>query len=116
MKSANFHIALVTAPDLKTARRLARAALDARLIACANLVPRVESHYRWQGKIERGSEVLMILKTTTKCLAKLEKLIIGVHPYDTPEFVIVDLRGGNRRYLDWLEAGVNPSELGSTSD
>ena len=105
MNAARFSIALVTAPDLKTARRLARVALDARLIACANLIPRIESHYRWQGKIERGSEVLMILKTTAKCLAKLEKLIIAAHPYDTPEFIIIDLRGGNRRYLDWLKAG-----------
>lgn len=105
MRSANFRIALVTAPDLKTARRLARAALDARLIACANLVPRIESHYRWRGKIERGSEVLMILKTTAKCLVKLEKFIIAAHPYDTPEFIVIDLRGGNRRYLDWLDAG-----------
>ena len=109
MNPANFHIALVTVPDLKTARRLARAALDARLIACANLVPRIESHYRWHGKIERGSEVLMILKTTTKCLAKLEKLIIAAHPYDTPEFVVIDLRGGNRRYLDWLATGCEPT-------
>jgi periplasmic divalent cation tolerance protein len=109
MRSAKFRIVLVTAPDLKTARRLARAALDARLIACANLVPRIESHYRWKGKIERSSEVLMILKTTTKCLAKLEKLIIAGHPYDTPEFVVVDLRGGNRRYLDWLSAGCEPN-------
>jgi periplasmic divalent cation tolerance protein len=109
MKPANFCIALVTAPDLKTARRLARAALNARLIACANLVPRVESHYRWQGKIERGSEVLMILKTTAKCLAKLEKLIIAAHPYDTPEFIVIALRGGNRRYLDWLHTGCEPT-------
>jgi periplasmic divalent cation tolerance protein len=109
MKATNFRIALVTAPDLKTARQLARAALDARLIACANLVPRVESHYRWQGKIERSSEVLMILKTTARCLAKLEKLIITKHPYDTPEFIIMDLRGGNRRYLDWLKTGCEPN-------
>ena len=109
MKATDFRIALVTAPDLKTARRLARAALDARLVACANLIARVESHYRWQGKVERGSEVLMILKTTAKCLAKLEKLIITKHPYDTPEFIIIDLRGGNRRYLDWLKTGCEPN-------
>jgi periplasmic divalent cation tolerance protein len=109
MKATNFRIVLVTAPDLKTARHLARAALDARLIACANLIPRVESHYRWQGKLERGSEVLMILKTTAKCLAKLEKLIVTKHPYDTPEFIVIDLRGGNRRYLDWLETGCEPN-------
>jgi len=108
MKLAGFRIALVTAPDLKIARRLARAALDARLIACANLIPRVESHYRWQGKIERTSEVLMILKTTAKCVQKLEKLIVAQHPYETPEFIILDLRGGNRRYLDWLDTGCSP--------
>ena len=108
MSSAQFRIALVTAPDLKTARRLARAALKARLIACANLIPGIESHYRWEGKIERGSEVLIVLKTTAKCIGKLEKLIIAEHPYDTPEFVILDLRGGNKRYLDWLETGCKP--------
>jgi len=112
MKPTPFHIALVTAPDLKTARRLARAALDARLIACANLIPRVESHYRWQGKIERGTEVLMMLKTTARCAKQLEKLIIGEHPYDTPEFVFLDLRGGNKRYLKWLETGCKPSGTG----
>src|SRR3569833_2927249 len=105
MALAQFRIALVTAPDLKTARRLARAALEARLIACANLIPRIESHYHWQGKIERSSEVLMILKTTAKCLKQLEILIITNHPYDTPEFVILDLRGGNKKYLDWLKTG-----------
>jgi periplasmic divalent cation tolerance protein len=109
MTTAKFHIVLVTAPDLKTARRLARAALDARLIACANLVPNIESHYRWQGKIERASEVLMILKTTVKCLPKLEKLILTKHPYDTPEFVVLDMRGGNKRYLDWLKRGCEPT-------
>ena len=55
--AAKSAIVLVTAPDLKTARALAKAALRARLIACANLIPRIESHYRWQGKIESGTEV-----------------------------------------------------------
>src|ERR1041385_8616775 len=112
MNPAQFRIALVTAPDVKTARRLARVALAARLIACANILPRVESHYRWQGKIERSSEVLLILKTTAKCLGKLEKLIVAKHPYDTPEFVILDVRGGNKRYLNWLETGCEPSGNG----
>ncbi len=112
MSPAHFRITFVTAPDLKTARRLARTALDARLIACANLLPRVESHYRWQGKIERASEVLMILKTTAKCLGRLEKLIVAEHPYDTPEFVVLDLRGGNQRYLEWLKTGCEPRRNG----
>ena len=99
-----FQIVFVTAPDLKTARKLVKAALTARLIACANLVPKIESHYWWQGKIERGAEVLLILKTTSARLAALERLVIKLHPYDTPEFVVVNLSDGNRRYLDWLQA------------
>jgi periplasmic divalent cation tolerance protein len=106
MKQAGqFRIVLVTAPDLKTARRLARAALDARLIACANIVPKVESHYVWQRKIECGAESLMILKTTKARLVALEKLIVAKHPYDTPEFIVLSLTAGNPRYLDWLAAG-----------
>ena len=103
MKSASrFAIVLATAPDLKTARALAGAALRSRLIACANLVPRIESHYWWQGKIESNGEVLLILKTQKSKLPKLEKLLLAGHPYDTPEFLVLPLTAGSRRYLDWL--------------
>jgi periplasmic divalent cation tolerance protein len=101
--AADYAVVLVTAPDLKTARKLAKAALQARLIACANLVPRIESHYRWQGKLERGREVLMVLKTTRARLAALEKLILAKHPYDTAEFIVLPVRGGAKRYLRWLD-------------
>ena len=108
MKTARSHVlVLVTAPELKTARALAKVALTARLIACANLVPKIESHYWWRGKIERGAEVLMILKTTRRRLAALEKLILTKHPYDTPEFLVVPLESGTAKYLDWLTASVD---------
>jgi periplasmic divalent cation tolerance protein len=100
--AAQFKIVLVTVPDLKTARSLARAALQARLIACANLVPRIESHYWWQAKIESGTEVLLVLKTRKSKLAALEQLVLTKHPYDTPEFLVLPLDTGNKRYLDWL--------------
>lgn len=100
--SGKYSIALVTAPDLKTARKLADAALQKKLIACANLIPKIESHYWWKGKIERGTEVLMILKTTGANLAALEKLIVAKHPYDTPEFVVLPITRGNKKYLGWL--------------
>ncbi|MCL4786017.1 MAG: divalent cation tolerance protein CutA [Verrucomicrobia bacterium] len=103
MKAAKeFFVVLVTAPDLKTARALAKSALHARLIACANLVPRIESHYWWQGNLEAGNEVLMILKTTRRRLAALEKLILAQHPYDTAEFLVLPLHAGADRYLAWL--------------
>jgi periplasmic divalent cation tolerance protein len=103
MKSAaQFHIVLVTAPNRKVARQLAKSALQARVAACANLISGLESHYWWQGRVESAAEVLIIFKTMTKHLRKLEKLVLVNHPYDTPEFVVLPLTSGNERYLDWL--------------
>ena len=101
-----FAVALVTTPDIKTARRLAQAALAARLAACVNLVPKVESHYWWQGKNTRGTEVLLLLKTTVTRVRALEKLILAQHPYDTPEFIVLRLDRGNRRFLEWWSEAV----------
>ena len=103
--SGKYNVVLVTAPDRATARRLARAALRARLVACANLVP-IESHYWWKGKIESGKEVLLALKTTSARLKALERLIVSEHPYDTPEFIVIPVTQGNRRYLNWLATSV----------
>ena len=99
---ATFRVAFVTAPDMKIARRIIHAALNERLIACANIFPKVESHYRWRGKTESSNEVLMILKTTKSRLIALEHLVISKHPYDTPEFIVLSVDAGNRRYLKWL--------------
>ena len=108
MNSAReYKIVLVTAPDLKTARKLSRAALTQRLAACANLIPKIESHYWWKGKLEKGSELLLLLKTSASCLPALEKLIVENHPYDTPEFFVVSLKSGNSRYLAWLADSMN---------
>ncbi len=103
-----FRIAMVTAPDLKTARKLARLALKQHLAACANLLGRIESHYWWQGRLDHADEVLILFKTTQARLAALEKLIVASHPYDTPEFVVLSLSAGNRRYLRWVEQSVRP--------
>jgi periplasmic divalent cation tolerance protein len=101
-ESALFRVALVTAPDLKSARRVARSALKKRLAACANLIPGLESHYWWQGKLETSGEVLILFKTRRTLLKKLEREVLANHPYDTPEFVVLELTGGAERYLDWL--------------
>ncbi len=107
MKNATaFRLVLVTAPELKTARVLAKAALAANLVACANLVPKLESHYWWQGKLESSAEVLIVFKTTRAKLAALEQLIVARHPYDTPEFIALPLAEGNAKYLDWLAAST----------
>lgn len=105
-RAATFRLVLVTAPDLKTARALAKAALTAKLVACANLVPKVESHYWWQGKLEASAEVLIVFKTTRARLAALEQLVVAQHPYDTPEFIALPLAEGNAKYLAWLAGSV----------
>ncbi len=107
MKRTSRHVlVLVTAPDLKTARALAQAALEAKLVACANLVPRIESHYWWQGKLERSTEVLMLMKTTRPHLKELEETILARHPYDTAEFVVLPLGAGSAKYLAWIDSSV----------
>ena len=97
---------MVTVPDIKTARILAKAALAAKLIACANILPKIESHFWWEGKIESGNEVLLVLKTSKNRLKALEKLVLARHPYETPEFLVLPVAGGTRRYLDWLAASI----------
>lgn len=104
--AAKFTVVLVTAPDLKTGRKLARAALAARLVACINLMPRIESHYWWQGKMESSAEVLLVMKTTTTRLPALEELVVAQHPYDTPEFIVLPITRGNQRYLNWVRDSV----------
>ncbi len=107
MKTKNdFIVALVTAPNLKVARKLAKAALQERLVACANLIPKIESHYWWKGNIEQSTEVLVLFKTKRSQIASLEKLVVDRHPYDTPEFVLLDVRGGNPKYLEWWSSAI----------
>jgi len=100
--AARFCLVLITAPNPRVARRLATAALAARLIACANLVPQIESHYWWRGKIERSGEVLMICKTRRSLVGRLATLVRALHPYETPEVLIVPLTAGSVAYLAWL--------------
>ena len=111
MNSASqFAMVLVTTPDLKSARKLVQICLKSRLVACANLFPGVESHYRWQQKIETSSEVLIVFKTCRACLRKLEATISEHHPYEVPEFLVVPLQAGAAKYLAWLESECRPKE------
>jgi periplasmic divalent cation tolerance protein len=106
LKDRKVAIAIVTAPSLKSARKLARLALEKRVVACANLLPGIESHYWWRGKLAKGKEVLIVFKTLASLLGRLEELVVEHHPYDTPEFIALPISGGNRRYLRWCEASI----------
>lgn len=107
MKSTqNYVVMLVTAPNLRTARTLVKLALASRLVACGNLVPKLESHYWWKDKIERSREVLIIFKTTARRLKALERLVLSNHPYETPEVIAMPISHGTPAYLRWITASV----------
>jgi len=102
-------VILVTAPDIKVAKALASAVLEARLAACANVVPKVESFFWWEDKLQKADETQIVFKTTTARLADLEKLVNEKHPYDTPEFLVLPTMGGSEGYLDWIDASTRPT-------
>lgn len=96
-------IAFCTAKDEPSARQLARGLLDARIVACVNLLPAMESIYWWQGKIESSAEVLMMMKTAADRIDELKDFIAAHHGYDTPELVVIAVEDGLAPYLAWLE-------------
>ncbi len=99
-------IVLVTAPLLPIARKLTQQILTAKLAACVNILPAVESHYWWQGKLTRSGEVLLLIKTTSDHLKALRRLVKRNHPYETPEFVALDIDSGSKKYLQWIADSV----------
>ena len=100
--AADALVVLATAPDEASARDLARRALEARLIACANLVPGATSMYWWQGRIESAAEWLLILKTSRAQWPALQAQWPAWHPYDVPELLALDVAAGLEPYLQWL--------------
>jgi periplasmic divalent cation tolerance protein len=85
---------------------LARAVLNAKLAACVNIVPGIESHYWWQGRLATGKEYLLLIKTTEEKTAAVIKLIRQAHSYDTPEIIFTRIVRGERRYLHWIRQSV----------
>ena len=104
----DIRVVLITVPDTACARNLANALLEQRMAACVNIVPAVESHYRWQGKIEQSSEVLLIVKTAKTAIGGLERIVREEHPYECPEILAMPILSGSPAYLSWLRESVGP--------
>ena len=96
-------LVLVTAPSLEEARNLARLILEARLAACVNLVPGVESHYWWEGKLESAAEVLLMIKSSAEQFEALRSLVALHHSYQCPEVVALEPREMAPAYREWWE-------------
>lgn len=89
-------------PDVPTARALAQRLVANRLAACVNILPVVESIYRWQDSVEQASEVALLIKTVQERYDELEATIRAAHPYQVPEIIAVPIVAGLPAYLDWL--------------
>lgn len=88
-------------PDSASAQTLAHALVQAKLAACVNLLPGVQSIYRWQGKIEQAQEITLTIKTTQARYHQVEQAILAAHPYDLPEVIALPLMG-HAAYLHWV--------------
>ncbi len=92
----------VTCPDRRTASRIARAAIGERLAACANLIGPVRSLFRWQGRVQSASEVVLVLKTSARRTRQLGERVATLHPYTVPCVVALPVLGGHRPFLEWI--------------
>ena len=95
-------IILTTTASTDEAESLANGLVESRLAACVQILPRMTSVYRWQGKIERETEHLLLMKTLPEKYEAVEKYILDHHSYDTPEIVAVDAEKASAGYLKWL--------------
>src|SRR5947209_14414968 len=100
-------IVLTTAGSAEEARNIAQALVERRLAACVNIVPQIESVYRWQGKVERASEWLMIIKTQAAAFERVRDAIRELHSYDLPECVMLGIDAGSEAYLVWIADSVS---------
>ncbi len=103
-----FIVVMITSPEREEARAIARALIEKRQAACVGIYPKGESLFRWEGKIDRAEEHLLIAKTRKELLEPLAETVKSLHGYEVPEIVALPIAGGSKEYLDWLDSEVSP--------
>jgi periplasmic divalent cation tolerance protein len=99
---SDVRIVLTTAGSQEEAQKIAHALVERRLAACVNIVPQIESVYRWQGKVETATEWLLIIKTQASAFERVRDAIKELHSYDLPECVMLAVTAGSSEYLSWI--------------
>ena len=100
--NTRFIVILITAKDKKEAIKIARGLLEAKLIACANIINGVQSLFWWEGKIDSSKEVLLVLKTQKSLFTKVTTKVKSLHSYQTPEIIALPIVNGSEEYLKWI--------------
>jgi len=99
-------IVLSTAGSEEEARKIATHLVERRLAACVNIVPQIESVYRWQGKVESSREWLLLIKTTVERFSSIRDAIQQLHSYELPECIAINIEDGSAAYLEWIGEAV----------
>jgi len=102
-------IVLITASSQEEAERIATALVEEMLAACVNVIPSVTSIYRWEGKVERAEEWLLVAKSRSDVMGELVQRVQLLHSYEVPEILVLPLAGGSEAYLRWLDGAVHGS-------
>jgi periplasmic divalent cation tolerance protein len=102
----NKRVVLSTCGSLEEARKIAHTLIERRLAACVNIVPQIESVYRWQGKVETAAEWMLVIKTTAGMFAHLRDALHELHSYETPECIAIEIEDGSAAYLEWIGESV----------
>lgn len=100
-------VALVTCPSQESANELADKLVGEFAAACVNVIPKLTSVYRWQGKICRDEELLLVIKTTVNRREAVADIVSSTHPYDEPELIFLPIHSGSTTYLGWLVEQVS---------
>ena len=101
-----YRVVLTTVSSRDEAKQIARALIEERLAACVNIAADIESVYRWRGKVDEASEILLVIKTRVEKLAALETALHKLHSYDVPEFLVLKVEQGSATYLKWLDESL----------
>lgn len=109
-------VCLCTCPDVELARTLGLALVDERLAACVQLLPGVESIYRWEGAVETGAEILLIIKSTRGRFSDLQARLAALHPYKVPELVALPAVAGLPAYLHWVTDSTRAAVAAPATD
>ncbi len=99
-------VILVTAANRRECLKIANHLVEARLAACVNITPGIESLYRWEGKLNRDKEFLMLIKSTRGLFPEIKREISRIHSYHTPEIICLPVIDGSRNYLQWVSDSV----------
>lgn len=102
-----YSIVYITTKDLKEARKISQSLLNKKLVACTNIIPKIESGFWWKGNLEKCSESAMICKTRSKNVKKLIEIVKKEHSYEVPDIVELRIKDGNKDFFKWIDSIVD---------